>query len=166
MANVLRRLRRICAHYGSKPQFICTSATIANPRQLAETLLEQEVQPITQNGAPRAEKEIILYNPPIYDLDSGLRRSALLETQALAARAVRSGVQSIIFGVLCDFTESPTYLRKSPQSRWQNGSALDVQRAVRGYCGGYMPTQRRLIGRAAQRRSACCYRDQRAGGGH
>ena len=146
VANVLRRLRRICAHYGSNPQFICTSATIANPRQLAETLLEEDVQPITQNGAPRGEKQVILYNPPIYDLELGLRRSAVLETQTLAARAVRSDVQSIVFGRSRLTTELLlTYLRESLQSSAEWSPALDVQRAVRGYRGGYMPTERRLI---------------------
>ena len=141
VANVLRRLQRICAHYGSKPQFICTSATIANPRQLAETLLEQEVHCITRNGAPRGEKQVILYNPPIYDLELGLRRSAVLETQAIGARAVRSDVQSIIFGRSRLTTELLlTYLRES-----LNDAGLDVQRAVRGYRGGYMPTERRAI---------------------
>ncbi len=146
VANVLRRLQRICAHYGSKPQFICTSATIANPRQLAETLLEQPVHPITRNGAPRGEKQVILYNPPVYDLDLGLRRSAVLETHAIAAQAVRNNVQSIIFGRSRLTTELLlTYLRESLQRNADWEPALDVQRAVRGYRGGYMPGERRAI---------------------
>jgi DEAD/DEAH box helicase domain-containing protein len=146
VANVLRRLQRICAHYGSKPQFICTSATIANPRQLAETLIEQPVQPITRNGAPRGEKQVILYNPPVYDLELGLRRSAVLETQAIAAQAVRSDVQSIIFGRSRLTTELLlTYLRESLQRDAAWVPALDLQQAVRGYRGGYLPTERRAI---------------------
>ena len=92
MANVLRRLRRICALYGSKPQFICTSATIANPGQLAEQLIERPVTVIDRNGAPSGDKHIILYNPPITDHERGLRRSSTLETQDLATRCILGGV--------------------------------------------------------------------------
>ncbi|MEZ4711861.1 MAG: DEAD/DEAH box helicase [Caldilineaceae bacterium] len=91
VANVLRRLQRICAFYGSHPQFICTSATIANPQQLAQRLLEQPVHLINRSGAPSGEKHVILYNPPVYDAERGLRRSATLEAQELAARTVLGG---------------------------------------------------------------------------
>ena len=93
VANVLRRLRRLCAHYGSRPQFIATSATIANPRELAERLVEQPVQLVDESGAPQAEKHIILYTPPLYDPERGLRRSATLEAQDLATRAILGGAQ-------------------------------------------------------------------------
>lgn len=98
VANVLRRLQRICDFYGSRPQFICTSATIANPEELAERLLEQPVHLINCSGAPSGEKHIILYNPPCYDPDRGLRRAATLEAQKLAARTVLRGIQTIVFG--------------------------------------------------------------------
>ena len=98
VANVLRRLQRICAFYGSRPQFICASATIANPQQLAERLIEQPVALVHENGAPSGEKHIILYNPPLYDAERGLRRSAILEAQELATRCVRADLQTIVFG--------------------------------------------------------------------
>ncbi len=78
VANVLRRLRRLCAQYGASPQFICTSATIANPAALAEKLIEQPVTLIDDNGAPRGEKHVILLNPPLLDPEKGIRRSATL----------------------------------------------------------------------------------------
>ncbi|MCB0062003.1 MAG: DEAD/DEAH box helicase, partial [Caldilineaceae bacterium] len=98
VANVLRRLQRICHLYGSAPQFICTSATIANPQQLAERLTEQPFTLIDRSGAPQGEKQIILYNPPLYDAERGLRRSSVLEAQELATRALRANLQTIVFG--------------------------------------------------------------------
>ncbi len=98
VANVLRRLQRLCAFYGNRPQFICTSATIANPAELAARLLERPVTVIDDNGAPQGEKHVILYNPPVYDAERGLRRSSTLEAQELAARCVLGDVQTIVFG--------------------------------------------------------------------
>ncbi len=120
VANVLRRLRRVAAHYGMKaapgtqrrdakaqrregqspnrPQFLLTSATIANPKQLAEILTERPVQVIDRNGAPQGEKHILLYAPPLYDPVRGLRRSSLLESQELAVRFLLGGLQTIVFG--------------------------------------------------------------------
>ena len=97
VANVLRRLQRIAAFYGSHPRFVLTSATIANPQQLAEKLIEQPVTLIDRNGAPQGEKHIILYNPPLYDPVQGLRRSSVLESQELAARTLLAGLQTIVF---------------------------------------------------------------------
>ena len=91
VANVLRRLRRLCAQYGGSPQFICTSATIANPAALAEKLIEQPVTLIDDNGAPRGEKHVILLNPPLLDPEKGIRRSATLEATDRAARLSRCG---------------------------------------------------------------------------
>ena len=98
VANVLRRLRRVVAHYGSRPQFLLTSATIANPKQLAEILTEQPVRVIDRNGAPQGEKHILLYAPPLYDPIQGLRRSSVLETQDMAVRFLQGGLQTIVFG--------------------------------------------------------------------
>nr|MBP8125499.1 DEAD/DEAH box helicase [Caldilineaceae bacterium] len=145
VANVLRRLRRLCDFYGAHPQVICASATIANPGQLAERLTEQPTVLITENGAPRGEKHIVLYNPPIYDQESGLRRSGVLETQEIAARCVLAGVQTITFARSRLTTEVLlTYLRerirRSPQSLIPNPQSL-----IRGYRGGYLPSERRAI---------------------
>ena len=80
LANLLRRLKRICKFYGSSPQFICTSATIANPQELASKLTEEDVQLVDENGAPSAEKYFVFYNPPIVNPQLGIRRSYLNET--------------------------------------------------------------------------------------
>ncbi len=172
VANVLRRLQRVCTLYGGNPRFICTSATIANPGELARALIEQPVTAIDDNGAPRGAKEIILYNPPLYDAEQGLRRSSVLETQDLAARSVLTGVQTIIFGRSRLTTEILlTYLREkiakiedsglkigSSESRGDTPdsgidgdpssiqfSILNLQSSIRGYRGGYLPTERRAI---------------------
>jgi DEAD/DEAH box helicase domain-containing protein len=172
VANVLRRLQRVCALYGGRPRFICTSATIANPGELARALVEQPVTVIDDSGAPRGGKEIILYNPPMYDAEQGLRRSSVLETQDLAARAVLAGVQTIVFGRSRLTTEILlTYLRekiaKIEDSRLKIGnsnlgasipdsgvdgktpatqsSIFNLQSSIRGYRGGYLPHERRAI---------------------
>ena len=122
VANVLRRLQRICHLYGSHPHFICTSATIANPQQFVERLIEQPVTVIDQNGAPRGEKQVILYNPPLYDPERGLRRSAVLDTQELATRALRANLQTIVFGRSRLTTEILlTYLREMEDGRRETG---------------------------------------------
>lgn len=134
VANVVRRLKRICSHYGSMPQFICTSATIANPQVLAEQLLEQPVALIDRSGAPRGEKQIVLYNPPCYDSERGLRRAATLEAQELAARMVWGQIQTILFGRSRLATELMlTYLReriaRSPEQRRVPTGVSPVERA-------------------------------------
>ncbi len=154
VANVLRRMQRICAFYGSRPQFVCTSATIANPGPLAERLVEQPVTVISENGAPRGEKHIILYNPPVYDAQRGLRRSSVLEAQELAARSVLADVQTIVFGRSRLTTELLlTYLRDrvvralaGRRDEWQAQPAVsETAAAIRGYRGGYLPAERRAI---------------------
>ena len=145
VANVMRRLRRVAAHYGSRPQFLLTSATIANPKQLAETLTEQPVHVIDRNGAPQGEKHIILYAPPLYDPIRGLRRSSVLESQDLAVRFLQAGLQTIVFGrarltveLLLSYIRER--LRRLPQS-----PVAKSQSAIRGYRGGYLPQERRQI---------------------
>ena len=81
VANLFRRLKRICEFYGSKPQFICCSATIANPKQLAESLIEQPVSEVADNGAPSGEKFFVFYNPPVVNRQLGIRRSYIGETR-------------------------------------------------------------------------------------
>ena len=97
VANVLRRLRRLCAFYGANPQFLCTSATIANPKELAERLVESPVTLVDEDGAPKGERHLVFYNPPLVDPALGLRRSSLLEAEAIAARLVDNGVQTVVF---------------------------------------------------------------------
>ncbi len=148
VANVLRRLRRICAFYGSQPQFICTSATIANPVQLAEKLLEAPVTLVDGNGAPRGERHVILYNPPIYDAERGLRESSTLAAQELASRCVLNDVQTIVFSRSRLVTELLlSYMRERVARGWDasHEDGLDASRVIRGYRGGYLPDERRAI---------------------
>jgi len=97
VANVIRRLRRVCRFYGSDPVFICCSATIANPGDLAERLIGAPVQVIDRNGAPRGERVVAVYNPPVVNRELGIRRSALKSAHAIAARLAASDVQTIVF---------------------------------------------------------------------
>jgi DEAD/DEAH box helicase domain-containing protein len=139
-ANLLRRLRRVCRFYGSEPNFILTSATIANPAQHAERLIEAPVTLVAENGAPAGEKHLLFYNPPLVDAELGLRRSSLLEAQRLGERLLAAGVQSIFFARSRLRVELLlTYLREAYHRQGGAGEA------VRGYRGGYLPSERRQI---------------------
>ncbi len=141
VANVIRRLKRICGFYGSHPRFLCASATIGNPRQLAQRLLEEEhVELIDRSGAPRGERRLIFYNPPLLNRDLGVRRSSLLEARRLAAPWIRDGVQTIVFcRSRLQVEVMLSYLQRDLAPR------LDASRRVRGYRSGYLPLQRRAI---------------------
>ena len=142
VANVLRRLLRLCRHYGSNPIIVCSSATIGNPAELAAQLTGRPARLIDRNGAPRGERHIVLVDPPILDAATGARLSALTHAQRWALPFLRAGRQTIVFGrarvaveiILTGLRES---LRESfgPRSR------------LRGYRGGYLPTERRAIER-------------------
>ncbi|HUF12137.1 MAG TPA: DEAD/DEAH box helicase, partial [Longimicrobiales bacterium] len=142
VANVLRRLRRICAFYGSYPTFICTSATIANPEELARRHVEADVVLIDESGAPQGEKVIAFVQPPVVNASLGIRKSALLVGRDIAATLLASGVQTIAFTRSRVQTELLlTYLRsRFPQPQWPPD-------LVRGYRGGYLPSERRGIER-------------------
>ena len=141
VANVIRRLKRICAFYGSKPTFICASATIANPLQLAKRLLEEEnVELVERNGAPRGERRLIFYNPPLVNREMGVRRSSMLEARRIAAPWIRSGQQTIVFcRSRLQVEVMLSYLRQDLAPR------LDSHQRVRGYRAGYLPLHRREI---------------------
>jgi DEAD/DEAH box helicase domain-containing protein len=142
LTNVLRRLRRIAEFYGSKPQFICCSATIANPGELAEQLLEEQVEVIEENGAPAAEKLFVFYNPPMVNRNLGIRRSYLNETTRVAKELLSRKLQTIVFANSRLHTEVLlTYLQQA--NRPQPGEA----EPIRGYRGGYLPGERREIER-------------------
>ena len=114
VANVIRRLRRICNHYGADPVFICASATIANPRELAERILEAPVELIDDNGAPSGRKHVLVINPPVANEQLGIRGSALLTGQRLAERLIGGGVQTIAFAKSRTAVEVLTsYLRET-----------------------------------------------------
>jgi len=140
VANVLRRLRRVCAFYGSHPTFICTSATIANPEELARRHVEDDIVVIDRNGAPRGEKVVAFVNPPVVNQSLGIRKSALFTGRDIAATLLASGVQTIAFARSRVETELLlTYLRsRFPQPQWP-------QDLIRGYRGGYLPSERRAI---------------------
>jgi len=97
IANLMRRLRRVCHFYGSEPRFVCASATIANPQELGERLLETPIHPVRDDGSPRGEKHFVIYNPPLVDRQLGIRRSALLAAVDLADLLLRADVQTILF---------------------------------------------------------------------
>jgi DEAD/DEAH box helicase domain-containing protein len=142
LANVLRRLRRIAEFYGSRPQFICCSATIANPGELAGQLIERTVETIEENGAPAAEKLFVFYNPPMINRNLGIRRSYLNETTRVAKELLARKLQTIVFANSRLHTEVLlTYLQQA--NRPQPGGA----EPIRGYRGGYLPGERREIER-------------------
>src|SRR6186713_816679 len=97
LSNILRRLQRVCRHYGSDPVFICSSATIANPRELAERLAEREFALVERSGAPRAEKFFVFVNPPVVNQQLGIRRSYLSETRRIASEFLKRSLQVIVF---------------------------------------------------------------------
>jgi DEAD/DEAH box helicase domain-containing protein len=136
VANVLRRLRRICRFYGSDPQFLAASATIANPGELAERLIGAPVHLVAGSGAPRGERHLLIYNPPVVNPALGIRRSALRESATWGRRLVREGISTIVFTRSRLSVELLlTYLREGVGDR------------VRGYRGGYLPNERRAIER-------------------
>ncbi len=142
LANVLRRLKRIARHYGSRPQFICTSATIANPQDLAVRIIEEDVELVEENGAPSAEKYFVLYNPPVVNAQLGIRRSYLNEARRVARSFLSRGLQTIVFANSRLATELlVTYLKED----FEDGPV--GPKTVRGYRGGYLPLERREIER-------------------
>src|SRR5437773_4208940 len=141
VANVIRRLKRVCAFYGSTPTFICASATIRNPRELARRLLEEDdVALVDRSGAPRGERRLIFYNPPLLSRELGIRRSSMLEARRIAAPWIRDGVQTIVFcRSRLQVEVMLSYLRQDLAPR------LDASKRVRGYRAGYLPLHRREI---------------------
>ena len=147
VANVLRRLKRIARFYGASPQFILTSATIANPVELAERLIEEPVALVDDDGAVRGARHFLIYNPPVVNRDLGLRRSALLESVRLAGDLLQHGVQTIVFARARQTVELIlTYLRRNlPSPAFGGGGGGGGE--IRGYRSGYLPRQRREIER-------------------
>ncbi|MDQ0412063.1 DEAD/DEAH box helicase [Mesobacillus stamsii] len=139
VANVIRRLKRICHYYGSDPVFICTSATIANPLELAEGLTEKDMVLIDNNGAPSGRKHFLFYNPPVVNIPLNVRRSATLETRKLAGEFLKNKIQTIVFARSRVRVEILlTYLQELVKHKLG-------PKAIRGYRGGYLPTERRAI---------------------
>lgn len=142
VANVIRRLKRICQHYGSSPVFILASATIANPEELARRLIEEDVHVIDRDGAPHGRREFAFFNPPVVNQQLGIRRSVVLEATRIASELVRAGVHTIVFARARATAEVMlTYLRQALPS------GIGTEESIRGYRGGYLPRQRREIER-------------------
>src|SRR5215813_7349762 len=140
LCNVLRRLRRICRHYGSSPVFLCSSATIANPRDLAERLTEQPFELVEKSGAPRGDKFFVFVNPPIVNRQLGIRRSYIAETRRVAAEFLKRSLQLIVFAQSRLTTEIlTTYLKDDFEG------IPGAPEQIRGYRGGYLPNRRREI---------------------
>jgi DEAD/DEAH box helicase domain-containing protein len=142
LGNILRRLQRICRHYGSDPVFICSSATIANPRELAEGLSGRPFELVEKNGAPRGEKFFLFVNPPVVNAELGIRRSYLSEARRVSLEFLRHNLQLILFAQSRLAVEIlTTYLKDAFHGP---PGAADV---IRGYRGGYLPNRRREIER-------------------
>ena len=140
LANVLRRLIRLCRFYGSNPQFILCSATIENPEELAQTLIGRPVTKIDRNGSPSGEKHVIFYNPPVVNRQLGIRRGVLPETRRIASMLVNNGIRTIVFGKSRLQVEVLTRQLKELVKDPVGNSGR-----VRGYRGGYLPSERREI---------------------
>jgi DEAD/DEAH box helicase domain-containing protein len=142
LCNVLRRLRRIASFYGRDLQFICCSATIANPGELASRLLETEVEVLNSNGAPAAEKTFVFYNPPVVNRALGIRRSYINESSRVAQEFLNHDLQTMVFSNSRLQTEILlTYLQQA------NPHLPGKPQTIRGYRGGYLPGERREIER-------------------
>jgi DEAD/DEAH box helicase domain-containing protein len=140
LANVLRRLRRVCRHYGSAPQYVMASATIGNPRELAERLTGETVEALTESGAPTGEKTVLCYNPPVVNPELGIRAPYLGEASRLAQRVLRAKIPTIAFAQSRLATEVLLTSIKEGIADRTGDSGL-----VRGYRGGYLPTRRRAV---------------------
>lgn len=142
LANVIRRLKRICNFYGSDPVFICCSATIANPSELAGKITGREITLIDNNGAPSGKRHIIFYNPPVVNKELGIRRSSTKEAKLIAEMFIKNNIQTIVFTrSRLNVEVLTTYLKDIFRNR------VDGSKKVRGYRGGYLPNLRREIER-------------------
>jgi DEAD/DEAH box helicase domain-containing protein len=172
VANVLRRLKRVAQFYGAHPQFILASATIGNPKELAENLIEEPVHLVDNDGSARGPRHFIIYNPPLTDESLGLRKSSLLEGVRLAQDLLRNDIQSVVFArsrrsveIILRYLQENQSPRAASNPQFQSGSdtplkayseLLDyqpdsnslisnLQSPIRGYRSGYLPHQRREI---------------------
>jgi len=139
-SNVIRRLKRICNFYGSDPQFICSSATIANPKEIAEKITGSTVEIVDDNGAPTGEKHFLFYNPPVVNQELGLRNSVIKEVRNIVRHFLPTGIQLIVFArSRLNVEILVTYLKEAARQLKINPNK------IRGYRGGYLPNERRKI---------------------
>jgi DEAD/DEAH box helicase domain-containing protein len=142
LANLIRRLKRIAKFYGSSPQFICCSATIANPMELAGKIVAEPVYLIDRSGAPTGKKHFVFYNPPVVNRELGIRRSVINEIRQLALHLLAAHVQFIVF--------ARSRIRVEILTRYIKEAAKKLHISpdkVSGYRGGYLPSERRRIER-------------------
>jgi len=147
VANVMRRLLRVAAHYGARPQFVCSSATIANPAEHAAKLIGRPVELIDRDGSPAGEKHFVLWNPPLLGTFAG-RRSPLTEAVSLMSELIKDDVQVIGFSRTRNGAER---LLRAVRERLQQVSPR-LARSVDAYRGGYLPAERREVERKLARR--------------
>ncbi|HSL31049.1 MAG TPA: DEAD/DEAH box helicase [Anaerolineales bacterium] len=152
VANVMRRLKRVASFYGARPQFILASATIGNPKELAEHLIEEPVHLIDHDGSARGPRHFLIYNPPVTDPSLGLRKSSLLEGVRLAQDLLKQDVQSVVFARSRRSVEIIlTYLQGNREPIFDPGDSFlesrvsNTEPQIRGYRSGYLPSQRRDI---------------------
>ncbi|MDE3010295.1 MAG: DEAD/DEAH box helicase [Pseudomonadota bacterium] len=143
VANVMRRLRRIAAFYGSHPQFILCSATLANPAELAEGLIGAPVMAVERSGAPSGARHLLLWNPPVVNPDLGIRASNRSQTTRIARRAIAAGLKTIVFANSRLMVEVLTKYLKDAFER-----DIQTRAKVSAYRGGYLPDERRRTERA------------------
>ena len=142
MANLMRRLLRVCRFYGSNPVIIAASATIGNPGELAQMLIGRKFELVDENGAPSGEKHLILYNPPLVDPVQGIRRGVVLESRRLALRLLKAGVKTIVFTQSRIHAELVAgYINESLSNIYNNNHGIRVE----SYRGGYLPNERRMV---------------------
>ncbi len=157
-ANVLRRLKRVAKFYGAQPQFILTSATIGNPQELAERLIESPVRLFDQDGSSRGERHFLIYNPPVVDEALGLRKSSMLEAVRLSQELNAQGIHHVVFTrsrrsveIILKYLQEQG--NQAPGNQ-ESGNRMikssdplvpDHLNSIRGYRSGYLPSQRREI---------------------
>lgn len=149
VANVIRRLKRVAKFHGANLQFILSSATIGNPKELAENLIEGPVELVDNDGSSRGARHFIIYNPPVLNPALGLRKSSLLEGVRLATHLLLHDVQSVVFARTRRSVEMLlTHLQEGKEEERRkndNGDFFPVSSFIRGYRSGYLPAQRREI---------------------
>ena len=142
LANLLIRLRRVLNFYGADPVFICCSATIGNPLELARKITGKQIHLVDKNGAPSGEKHVISYNPPLVDAVQGIRKGTVNEGQAIAIRLLTAGIKTIVFArsrVRVELIAG--YINKRLANIFTDNRKIRVE----SYRGGYLPSERRAI---------------------
>ncbi|CAN5465798.1 ATP-dependent helicase MrfA [soil metagenome] len=143
VANLMRRLLRVCAHHGSRPQFLCSSATIANARSHAETLCHQPFRLVERDGSPSAGKTVHFWQPPLGE--RGTRRPVTAELAELLPHLVVAGHRTIAF---CRSRKETEIVLKESRDRLRDVAGHDETHLIAGYRGGYLPEERRAVERA------------------